>query len=123
MVKKNSKSKLARDPVSADEKLLSKLAVVQRATGLLSCDLANILNITPCYLSMMRLRVQVSVNLVSRIKYLIKTLRMYQKSTRIPIFQQHLAENHSHFKKRRKKMVASFKSAFISILQTIDKKG
>lgn len=117
------KQKATENPVSADEALLTKLAAAQRATGLLSCDLANILNITPCYLSMMRLRVQVSKTLVSKIKYLIKTLRMYQKSTKTPIFQQHLAENVTHFRKRRKKMVASFKSAYISILQTIDKKG
>ena len=123
MAKLNSESKLAQNPVSADEVLLKKLAASQRATGLLSCDLANILSITPCYLSMIRLRVQVSKYMTPRIKYAIKTLSMYQKSVKTPIFQKHLAESTAQFRKRRDKMVTSFKSAFMTILKTIDSKG
>ena len=123
MTKTKNRAKAKKASASPDELLLKRLAAAQLMTGLLSCDLANILGITPCYLSMIRLRVQVSTYMAPRIKYVIKTLKLYQKSTKTPIFQQHLAESTTQFRKRRKKMVVSFRSAFMTILKTIDKKG
>jgi len=106
-----------------DTELLEKLDAVQRTTAILDCDLAEIIGASPSYLSAIRRRVRVSSHMRPRIKYVIKTLTLYQKPSAVPIFRKHLAESTQQFKKRRKKLVTCFKEAYMSILEAIDKKG
>ena len=109
--------------VTSDRELIEELDAIQRITGVLDCDLSEILGITSSYLSVTRRRVKMSSFVKPKVEYVVKTLQLYQKSANKPIFRKHLAESTTQYKIRRKKLVSSFKEVFQSILENVDKKG
>ena len=102
--------------------LLNDLADIQRRTAIKNCDLAGILDVTSSYLTVTRFRVQISQYMFPRIKQLISTLNYYQKRSKDPLFKKYFRETDQEFRTRRYKLIASFKSAYNIIFDSLENK-
>jgi hypothetical protein len=80
---------------------LEEIADIQQKTEISGRDLACLLGITECYITIMRRKNYISNNMVMKIKPVVELLKSKQKTEPKPLFRKLFGESASEYKKRR----------------------
>ena len=102
-------------------KLLNKLDIMRRATGMKQRDIARLLDINECYLNYMRRNTYISRFKEKGIKMLIQMLEHYQKKHSDSLFGQRLVESKVEYEERKKKLLDKFKTCYTAMMQNANK--